>query len=114
MNIKALLIAGLAALSLSACVDDSSSSSSSYNKHVTLVNNSGKTVREFYGSNAGSDSWEEDILGSDTLPSGSSVDINFEDGSGYCNFDFKAVFTDGSSITENGIDVCSESQVTIE
>ena len=77
------------------------------------MNLSGKTVREFYGSNAGSDSWEEDILGADTLPSGSSVNINFEDGSGYCTFDFKAVFTDGSSVVESGVDVCSVGKVTI-
>ncbi|NBZ87234.1 hypothetical protein [Stagnihabitans tardus] len=113
MNFKAILLAGVAALSLSACVETTTYTTSSANKHVLVINNSGKTVREFYGSNAGSDSWEEDILGSDMLASGSSVDINFEDGSGYCTFDFKAVFTDGSSVVEPGIDVCSVSSVTI-
>jgi hypothetical protein len=112
MNVKAILFAGVAALSLSACVEETTTYSST-NKHVLVVNNSGKTVREFYGSNAGSDSWQEDILGSDMLASGSSVDINFEDGSGYCTFDFKAVFTDGSSAVESGNDVCSVSTVNI-
>ncbi|MCW1919106.1 hypothetical protein NX862_10080 [Rhodobacter sp. KR11] len=112
MTIKAILFAGIAALSLTACVEETSSSSS-YNKHVLVVNNSGKTIREFYGSNAGTSSWQEDILGSDVLASGSSVDINFEDGSGYCSFDFLAVFTDGSSVVESGIDVCAVSTVEV-
>jgi hypothetical protein len=111
MNVKAILFAGIAALSLSACVEETSASSS--NKHVVVVNDSTKTIRECYGSNAGTSSWQEDILVSDMLTAGSSVDINFEDGSGYCNFDFKAVFTDGTSVVETGIDVCSVSTVTI-
>ena len=111
MNLKAVLFAGIAALSLTACVEKTSSSS--YNKNVLVVNNSGKTIREFYGSNAGASSWQEDILGSDVLPSGSSVNINFEDGSGYCTFDFMAVFTDGSTAVESGIDVCAVSSVEV-
>lgn len=112
MAFKPLIVGALALAALSGCVEDSGSSSS-YNKHVMLVNDSYKTVREFYGSNAGSDSWEEDILGSDELSPGQSVDVNFEDGSGYCSFDFKAVFTDGTSTVESGIDVCSTTTVTI-
>ena len=66
----------------------------------------------FYGSNAGSSSWEEDILGSDVLASGSSTTINFDDGTGYCTFDFKAEFADGSSSVESGVNVCTTSSVT--
>lgn len=114
MNVKVAVIACVAALSLSACDDTSTPVSSGSNKHVVIVNNSGKTVREFYGSNAGTSSWQEDILGTDMLEPGESVDINFEDGSGYCTFDFKAVFSDGSSAVESGFDVCAVSTVSIE
>lgn len=109
MNLKAVLFAGIAAISLSACVEETSTAS--YNKQVLVVNNSGKTMQRFYGSNAGTSSWEEDILGTDVLPSGSSVRVNFEDGSGYCTFDFMAQFTDGSSQVLNGIDVCTATSV---
>ena len=40
-------------------------------RRVEIINNTGFTIVEFYGSNTGSDSWEEDILGTDVLPSGS-------------------------------------------
>jgi hypothetical protein len=32
--------------------------------------------------------------------------INFDDGTGYCKFDFKAEFSDGDEVVKNGIDVC--------
>jgi hypothetical protein len=111
MSLKAVLFAVSTALMVTACTDTTTVSSGA-NKHVTVVNNSGKTMRYFQGSNTGSTSWEEDILGSDVLPSGSRVDVNFEDGSGYCTFDFRATFSDGSSQIINGVDVCTTSSVT--
>ncbi len=79
---------------------------SALDRRVRIVNETGYTIVRFYGSNKGSDSWEEDILGSDVLPSGSSVNINFDDGSGYCKFDFKAVFDDGDVLVKKNINIC--------
>lgn len=93
----------LAALTTSAIAQD---------RRVTIVNNTGYTIMEFYGSNVGSDSWEEDILGPNVLPSGSSIQINFDDGSGYCQFDFKAVFDDGDVMTRKHINVCEVGRYT--
>ncbi len=76
-------------------------------RRVEIVNNTGYTITNFYGSNTGSNSWEEDILGKDLLPPGGSVVINFDDASGYCMFDFKAVFEDGDEIVDEKIDVCT-------
>ncbi|MFV2038229.1 MAG: hypothetical protein ACC646_11635, partial [Paracoccaceae bacterium] len=64
-------------------------------RRVVIANDIGFTIVEFYGSNNGTDSWEEDILGADVLPPNSTVRIDFDDGTGYCMFDFKAVFDDG-------------------
>jgi hypothetical protein len=61
---------------------------------------------EFYASNSGTTDWEEDILGSDVLASGSSVVINIDDGSGYCKFDFLAVFDDGDELVSADNNVC--------
>lgn len=80
---------------------------------MLVVNNSNATVTQFYGSNSGTQSWQEDILGADTLPPGTSVNVNFDDGTDACTFDFRAVFADGTSTVETGIDVCSTTQVTI-
>jgi len=75
-------------------------------RRVRIVNNTGYTIVEFYGSHTDARSWQEDILGRDVLPSGSSVNINFDDGTGYCIFDFKAVFSDGDVLTKYGVNVC--------
>ena len=75
-------------------------------KHVQIINQTGYTITHFYGSNTGSQSWEEDILGNDVLPPGGSINIDFEDGSGYCMFDFRAIFEDGEELIKEGVDVC--------
>ena len=75
-------------------------------RRVTIINNTGFTITNFYGSNKGTNSWEEDILGQSTLPSGSQVTINFNDGSGYCKFDFKAVFSDGDVLVREDVNIC--------
>jgi hypothetical protein len=113
MNFKTGILLALSGLALAACDTTTSGGGSSYDRHVTVVNNSGSTVTQFYGSNQGADTWQEDILGSEVLPPGGSVRINFDDGSGYCGFDFKAVFADGTSAVETGIDVCTTATVTI-
>ncbi|WP_376874361.1 hypothetical protein [Albirhodobacter sp. R86504] len=81
---------------------------------VTIVNKSGYAIVMFQGSNVGTDSWEEDILGQDILAHGQSVDINFDDGTGHCKFDFLATFEDGDELKEEDIDVCSIGTFTIE
>jgi len=75
-------------------------------RRVKIVNNTGFTIVRFYGSNKGSKSWEEDILGSDVLGSNQSVRIDFNDGTGYCKFDFKAVFNDGDELVSKNINIC--------
>ena len=103
----------LCGLMLTACTDGSTGATgSSANRNVTIINNTGSTITRFYGSNAGSDSWEEDILGADVLSPGSRVSIDFDDGTGYCNFDFKAVYADGSSSVQPDVDVCTTGSVT--
>ena len=81
-------------------------------RRVTIINNTGFTITNFYGSNKGTNSWEEDILGQSTLPSGSQVTINFNDGSGYCKFDFKAVFSDGDVLVRENVNICEIASFT--
>ncbi len=75
-------------------------------RRVKIVNRTGYDIVRFYGSNKGSKSWEEDILGNGILSTGSSVVINFDDGTGYCKFDFKAVFEDGDVLVKKNINIC--------
>jgi hypothetical protein len=75
-------------------------------RRVTIHNQTSFTIVEFYASNTGTTNWEEDILGSDVLASGASVNLNIDDGSGYCKFDFLAVFDDGDQVVSADNNVC--------
>src|SRR5688572_26372948 len=75
-------------------------------RQVQINNQTSYTIVEFYASNTGTADWQEDILGSDVLASGSSVKINIDDGSGYCKYDFLAVFDDGDQLVSADNNVC--------
>ncbi len=78
------------------------------NRWVEIINDTGYTIVEFYASNVGAPTWGSDILGYDVIGPYSSWDINFNDGSGYCVFDIKAVFNDGD-VLESQINACEVS-----
>lgn len=82
------------------------SSASALDRRVQINNVSSYDIYEFYASNTGEANWQEDILGEDVLLSGSSVVINIDDGSGYCKYDFKAVFEDGDEAISADNNVC--------
>lgn len=75
-------------------------------RRVEIVNNTGYVMEQFYASSVGQKSWEEDILGKSVLPSGHSVVINIDDGTGYCKYDFRAVFDDGDVVEKADVNVC--------
>jgi hypothetical protein len=79
-------------------------------RRVRIINDTQHTMVRFYASNSSRTTWEEDILGQRVLPAGQSVMINIDDGSGYCLFDFKAVFDDGDVLTRSQINVCQISE----
>jgi len=83
---------------------------SALDRHVRINNETSYDIIEFYASNTGTNSWEEDILGRDILPAGYSVMINIDDGTGYCKYDFLAVFEDGDKVTSPNNNVCELSE----
>ncbi len=100
-HLRRMAIAATALATLAAA-----STASAEDRRVRIINETNHTIVRFYGSNAGTTSWEEDILGDDVLRPGQSVMINFDDGTGYCKFDFKAEFDDGDEVIKSGVDVC--------
>ncbi len=84
----------------------STGASEALDRRVRIHNTSNYDIHYFYASNTGTSSWEEDILGSSILPAGSAVIVNIDDGSGYCQFDFKAVFEDGEEVVSWRNNVC--------
>lgn len=102
MQIGSVLKASLAGAVLLASVMPAAA----LDRRMRIANETGYTIVRFYGSNTGTNDWQEDILGEDTLPSGSSVIINFDDGTGYCKYDLKAVFDDGDVVTQDNVNIC--------
>ena len=82
-------------------------------RHVTLINRSHWAIAEFHASNIRATTWEEDILGHTVLLPGKSVVINLSDGTGSCQFDFKTVAKDGTTVYRRGINICETSSYTI-
>lgn len=73
---------------------------------VRIHNDTGYTLYKFYSTNSGSKRWGSDVLGSSTLPNGNSMRLNFDNNEGYCLFDFRAVFEDGSELQRGNVNVC--------
>lgn len=99
MKIVALVLA--AAVFAAGVVD-----AQALDRRVRINNKSSYDIVRFYASNTGTDDWQEDILGDAILPSGQSVIINIDDGTGYCKYDFLAVFEDGDQVTSADNNVC--------
>lgn len=102
----------LAGLTTCALLLGWSNSASALDRRVTIINNTSYDIYEFYASNVGTNRWEENIFGGDVLPSGYSVDINIDDASGYCKFDFRAVFEDGDETISPRVNVCEVGKFT--
>ena len=93
-----------AALAASLCL--AVTSAQALDRRVNIVNNTSTDMVEFYASSVGVRDWEEDILGQDILPSGHEVVVDIDDGTGYCKYDLRAVFSDGLEAVKGDVNVC--------
>ena len=78
-----------------------------------LHNQTGVEIHELYVSPHSSNDWEEDVLGRDTLPSGESVKITFEDREKRVHWDLKVVDSKGNSIEWEDLNLIEISEVTL-
>ncbi len=74
---------------------------------MDLVNCSHATVTSFYAANTGTERWEQDLLGRRGLQPNHFVQLDLQDPTGVCRFDFKTVFADGTSVIRRNVDVCA-------
>mgnify|MGYP001765670111 CR=1 FL=1 len=102
-------VLGLAAF-LAIALGTTTASANDY--RVMIVNKTGMAMRHFYASVTSTNAWEEDILGKDVLEDGESVEVEIDDGSDKCHYDFKAVFENGASLERADIDVCKVTSFT--
>jgi len=82
-------------------------------QNFTLKNKTGYTISEVYVSPTKSSSWEEDVLGRDTLPDADRVDIEFHRAAKACKWDLKVVYDDGEEAEWEGFDLCTVSTISI-
>jgi hypothetical protein len=101
-------------LAISAVLSIGVTSAFALDRHVVVENRTGFDIQELYASSVGSNSWEEDVLGRNVLASGSSVRFNVDDGTGYCKYDFRAVFSDGDVVEKGGVNVCEVGTFTFQ
>lgn len=104
----------ITAMAIAAVLSIGVTSAFALDRHVVVENRTGFDIRELYASSVGSNSWEEDVLGRDVLVSGSSVRFNVDDGTGYCKYDFRAVFSDGDVVEKGGVNVCEVGTFTFQ
>lgn len=75
-------------------------------RRVRIVNASSHDIVAFHGVTVDAREWRESLLGDDILPAGGSLVLNFEDGSGYCRYRFRALFDDGKALEKSSVNVC--------
>ena len=86
-------------------------------RHMThdldLVNRSRATVASFFASNTGADHWDVDLLARHVLQPNHFVQLDLDDQSGVCHYDFKMVLTDGSTVIRRNVNVCERRIYTL-
>ena len=76
-------------------------------RRVMIINDRTSDMVRLYGSRTTTGEWEENIF---TVPlkSGAKRVINFDDGTGACFFDFRAIFRDNLTVHAWNFNVCRE------
>jgi hypothetical protein len=82
-------------------------------RDLNLVNSSRTTVASFFASHAGTDEWNVDLLSRRGLQPNHFVQLDLEDPAGDCRYDFKLVFTDGTSEIRRNVDICAMRTYTL-
>ena len=83
------------------------------NRRVTVENLSSQSIYYLYASPQTSGDWEEDLLGSGTIPSGSSKVANIDNGTNECVYDLKVKMADGREFIQWKVNVCAVSTWTV-
>ena len=103
----------LAAVAVMAGVPGSVYAQDGKNRRVTVENLSSQAVYYLYASPISATTWEEDLLGSSTIPAGTSKVANIDNGTTECYYDLKAVMADGKEQIQRKINVCAVSKWVI-
>ncbi|RYY26176.1 MAG: hypothetical protein EOP62_11920 [Sphingomonadales bacterium] len=83
-------------------------------RNFVLINGTGRTISELYISPTNENSWEEDVLGVDTLAELEKTAIHFADAVDECVYDLKIVHDDGDAAIWTGINLCENTFVSAQ
>ena len=72
-----------------------------------LTNNTRMAIVEIQIAPVGTGRWGRDLLGEDILRPAQSILVDIDAGKGYCRFDIKTIFDDGTGSIRRDIDVCA-------
>ena len=78
-----------------------------------LSNDTGYDIASVFISAANDGNWGADVMGQDILAKGAGTEIVFDQGDNTCNWDIKAVYSDGEEAIWHGLNLCEISKVTI-
>lgn len=109
LSLGLALLASLAAFA----PDRASAQGDRHDRRMVIINNSGRTLLEFYATNTGTSHWGRDLLGQNVIPPGGRYLFDFNDRTGYCLFDFKAVLDDRRVIQRAKVNVCEATTWTV-
>src|SRR5438445_5062893 len=79
----------------------------------TLHNQTGVEIHSLHVSPHSTDDWEEDILGKDTLASGESVKITFDDHDKHVHWDLKVTDKAGDSLEWYDLNLAEIDEITL-
>lgn len=77
-----------------------------------LINSSSANLQELYVSPVGTDSWGEDILGTELLAAGEVGAVTIADGEETCAYDMRFVMDSGATL-EGSADLCEMASFTL-
>lgn len=102
MKIKNLIMTAMLSASLLA-----STVANAVDRRMQVINNTRYPIVALFASNTSRGTWEENILHGDIMRPHSFITVNFDDDTGRCMFDLKAVFMNGQEVTQPSVNVCT-------
>ncbi len=81
-----------------------------HDRTLVVRNTTGHMMIGVYASNRDRSTWGPNLLRR-SVPSGYEITVNTDDGSGYCIYDLRAKFGDGSTAEHRHINLCDTGTV---
>ena len=78
-------------------------------RRMDVINDTDRVVLNFYATNSSIKNWGRDLLGKDVIDPKQSYRFDFNDGTGRCMFDLRAVLDNGRVFERYRVNVCTAS-----